>query len=509
MNTLSNIHRRRFLQAAVGVAVGTVAGVVTPVRAQAPGGSVRKDIRDLSTDELAKYREAVRRLKVKGPQRPVWANGTISLPDVTTLDKTGYAYQSLIHTFNCPHRNWWFLPWHRAYLFTFEQILRAAVADFLPGVPLAIPYWNWTEQMTLPREFTENPGGNPLYDERRFSVPLTDEDVGPGTIQRTVDQAGTFAQFGSYSARAKRDEGGEGPFEQGPHDTVHGSIGGGDQDPSTWGTMSSTRTSAFDPIFWSHHANIDRLWNVWRGQAGHANPSYDEPCADQPGVVTWGGLVFNEFVDPQGTAMARTVRDFLEDAAVVGVIYKVYTPPIVLAQRSGAAEWSGPKVLELPAQRGSAPTWQLELNKPVTLTVPVPAEARDRLASAAHQPARPVAFQLQGVKPPTGFTGVRVRAFLNNPNADATTSYKDPTYIGYFAFFDASHPQAHEAPGHAAPYSFNLGPVLQRLGDRVKAGQPLTVTLVMVPKEPAAGQTGRLKPVGTAQFQGGKVVIGK
>jgi len=27
--------------------------------------------------------------------------------------------------------------------------------------------------------------------------------------------------------------------------------------------MADPQTAAFDPIFWVHHSNIDRLWNVW------------------------------------------------------------------------------------------------------------------------------------------------------------------------------------------------------------------------------------------------------
>lgn len=43
-------------------------------------------------------------------------------------------------------------------------------------------------------------------------------------------------------------------IEGNPHGTVHGTIKG---------DMGSIRTSARDPIFWLHHANIDRLWTAW------------------------------------------------------------------------------------------------------------------------------------------------------------------------------------------------------------------------------------------------------
>ncbi len=33
--------------------------------------------------------------------------------------------------------------------------------------------------------------------------------------------------------------------------------------------MNNTSTSPTDPIFWLHHAEIDRLWEIWR----RANPT--------------------------------------------------------------------------------------------------------------------------------------------------------------------------------------------------------------------------------------------
>lgn len=52
-------------------------------------------------------------------------------------------------------------------------------------------------------------------------------------------------------------------------DALHDAIGGG-------GHMSALDVSAFDPIFWLHHCNVDRLRAIW----GALNPnSYVEPGA--------------------------------------------------------------------------------------------------------------------------------------------------------------------------------------------------------------------------------------
>jgi len=43
-----------------------------------------------------------------------------------------------------------------------------------------------------------------------------------------------------------------------PHNSVHNAIGGPD------GDMADTDYAAFDPIFWFHHANVDRWIDVWQ-----------------------------------------------------------------------------------------------------------------------------------------------------------------------------------------------------------------------------------------------------
>ena len=45
----------------------------------------------------------------------------IALP---AADGRSWNKQALIHNNHCTHGNWWFLPWHRAYLFYFEAICR-------------------------------------------------------------------------------------------------------------------------------------------------------------------------------------------------------------------------------------------------------------------------------------------------------------------------------------------------------------------------------------------------
>jgi tyrosinase len=54
-----------------------------------------------------------------------------------------------------------------------------------------------------------------------------------------------------------------------PINGIHGSV-------HIWvgGTMSDASVSPADPVFWLHHANLDRLWWVWYNspQGNHENP---------------------------------------------------------------------------------------------------------------------------------------------------------------------------------------------------------------------------------------------
>lgn len=61
-------------------------------------------------------------------------------------DRRSYNNQALVHQNHCQHGWERFLPWHRAYLYEFEQNLQ----DFDPDITL--PYWDWTMPQYRPEE---------------------------------------------------------------------------------------------------------------------------------------------------------------------------------------------------------------------------------------------------------------------------------------------------------------------------------------------------------------------
>ena len=58
----------------------------------------------------------------------------------------------MVHVLDCPHGNWWFLPWHRAYLGWFERICR----ELSGNQDFVLPYWDWTATPRVPAVMFED-----------------------------------------------------------------------------------------------------------------------------------------------------------------------------------------------------------------------------------------------------------------------------------------------------------------------------------------------------------------
>jgi tyrosinase len=156
----------------------------------------------------------------------------------------------------------------------------------------ALPYWNYSDgtnpsARSLPPAFMAAtlPDGaaNPLRLDPRFrmgvaadgSVGLDDSDVDLDCLRDatfTLDPASGAPAFGGPSTLFNHGGGPTGSLERTPHGNVHVAVGGFDATGA--GLMSQFETAGLDPVFWMHHANIDRLWEVWLGRAASAgNPT--------------------------------------------------------------------------------------------------------------------------------------------------------------------------------------------------------------------------------------------
>ena len=168
--------------------------------------------------------------------------------------------QAKIHKDFCPHYSSLFLPWHRAYLFYFEEICRKLLKEAsVPGYDeFALPYWDWTNSPQMPTIFqtdslrndTRPPCGwiTEPFNHERHNQPnesANRQEVGQTKIDEILGKRFEGVVFGT----------GTGQLESGPHSHIHVGF--------IKGNMGARETAALDPIFWIHHANIDRLWVNW------------------------------------------------------------------------------------------------------------------------------------------------------------------------------------------------------------------------------------------------------
>jgi tyrosinase len=221
----------------------------------------------------------------------------------------------------CTHSSTIFITWHRPYLALYEQYLYAVVQGIATSFPeplraryvaaakdFRVPYYDWAllpapGRSSFPSSISSskiNVTGadgkptqidNPLYSFRFHPINPSPGDFTrawssiPATV-RYPDSQGqsnnnsvasavsnenaslrrnislllqSYTRFNAFSNNAwlRNERPGEYGSLENIHDNLHGIIGGG-------GHMGALDVSAFDPIFWLHHCNVDRMAAIWQ-----------------------------------------------------------------------------------------------------------------------------------------------------------------------------------------------------------------------------------------------------
>ncbi|KAF2184778.1 Di-copper centre-containing protein [Zopfia rhizophila CBS 207.26] len=219
----------------------------------------------------------------------------------------------------CPHGSNLFGTWHKPYLAVFEQVLNLKAQEIAAEFPagptrdayvnaaskLRLPFWDWalprpsnekilTPLLSDPTAEVTYPNGttativNPLAGYTFH--PLVPSDFGypwslwthtarnprtntnpslpdnidgvesflvgtyngiRNTLYQILTQYQTFNQFSNTGSEQTE----IGTLE-GIHNIIHGSFGSGH--------MGYPAVAAFDPIFWLHHCNVDRIMNIFQ-----------------------------------------------------------------------------------------------------------------------------------------------------------------------------------------------------------------------------------------------------
>jgi hypothetical protein len=318
------LKRRGFLAGAgaVAAALGTTPGARGAVATTETGTLVRRDVWSLGSPWNAyteAYARAMRLMQQRDPSDPTsWAfqaaiHGTFSRPPDPTWNQ-------------CQHQSWYFYPWHRIYLYYFERIVRAAVAEVGGPSDWALPYWNYEKPFpsnTLPEAFRvptlADGSDNPLYlplrrsDAMMAGFELTPRQVSSAkAMNMTVFASTDFKRsFGGGPTEAVQFAGALGAMEKQPHNVVHTQVGSKSARNCTGGWMSDVRCAANDPVFFLHHANIDRMWEIWLARGGgRANPTES----------AWRDHTFTMY-DENAQLVTLRPLDVLDTAAQLDVVY--------------------------------------------------------------------------------------------------------------------------------------------------------------------------------------------
>jgi polyphenol oxidase len=192
-----------------------------------------------------------------------------------------------------------FFPFHRWYLYFHERILGKLLGD----ETFALPYWNWDNPdggMMMPAIYDDS--NSPLFDKYRddkhrpqtiVDLKYCDEDRNNTDDlihqnlcimkKQMIDNAPTAEYFFGRDPSAPNPYPNEplyltnysqqnaGSIEWSVHNSVHDWTG----DPMlpNHEDMGIIYSAAYDPIFYAHHANVDRMWTIWKD----LDPKHKEP----------------------------------------------------------------------------------------------------------------------------------------------------------------------------------------------------------------------------------------
>jgi Common central domain of tyrosinase/Polyphenol oxidase middle domain len=392
MGMTNCLSRRRLLKNA-GVAASVVilgqslAGCVTVPATPV----VRRDVGGMSASDpvIVSYGKAIKAMK--------------ALP---ASDPRSWTYQAAIHgttlsppntAWNtCEHGTYFFWSWHRMYLYWFERIIRKMSGDY----DWALPYWNWSapSERQLPSMFRDATSElfvadrNPAMNDGTGSLPAWDVDYGPAFL---------LTNFASASSS----------LEGTPHGAVHVDVGG---------LMGWVPTAAQDPIFYLHHCNIDRLWNLWLAQGGGR--------ADPLGDATWRNTKFT-FFNEKGTQVHMTGCDVLRAAEQLKYTYEGEPPQVksYCLEIAKLPVFARELVFRLPIP-------PVELGAEATTVQVDLREVRQQLADIAESATDTLFLELDDVgadRPP----GVVWEVYLGAPPGKLERDPKSPYFIGNVALF--------------------------------------------------------------------------
>lgn len=258
-----------------------------------------------------------------------------------------------------------------------------------------------------------------------------------------------------------------------PHNKVHNYIGGvGPIDPGPYGNMTNF-LSPVDPIFFLHHSNMDRLWDVWTRKQKRLNLPYLPPKED---LKTLSDEAFLFYVDGEGNYVGPSKAGDYLSTDVFDYEYEpgfgeavVQPPSPALAARTAAPPVTG----TVKANVGSVVVPRAAIQSHLSDTLPRPLMAEVTLPR------------------PGGMSSAREFDVLVNAPEDVTQVSPDsPYYAGTIAFFGPMMPGMTMSTD--AAFAVPLPKTLQAFTS-LGAANEATLNIRLVPSHEQGGQAPALK----------------
>jgi hypothetical protein len=214
------------------------------------------------------------------PKRPLWSK--LSDPEKGSLAKElkraytrmmnrpsanrkSYLFQAWTHAWYCGgndpffgdiHNTWAFLLWHRAFLYLHERLIQAELGD----PDFRLPVWDWETDPNVPWVYNSLPWVKHIHCDcprkQNYICPVTQGQIAAwfgGSCFDSVVGGLTYpgTAFGSL------------------HQCVHKQLGG---------CMGDFVSAALDPVFYAHHANVDRFLDAWQTQNPGSYTKWPTSC---------------------------------------------------------------------------------------------------------------------------------------------------------------------------------------------------------------------------------------
>jgi len=280
-----------------------------------------------------------------------------------------------------------FALWHRLYLQSFEDVVRTVLttAGVTGASSWALPYWEYTkdDQAVIPELFRTETSSlyefsrSVLINEGKNLSTIKTDSNGTSALESIQENLDTLLNLNSYQSMNSW-------LNSNPHGFMHDVIGGsfdatyGNAEQATAngqqlittnqiqaaqaqiadalgvpnatgfnaGLMANVGAAALDPVFWSHHAYIDKILSDWNGSA-KGNYATSSELANNP----WNYQFFTPSTNNSNTP--TTYSNWGDNPT--GVISNVYNTNYAYddLDTTGNPSTQNPvlALLELPAYR--------------------------------------------------------------------------------------------------------------------------------------------------------------